>query len=314
MKNKFKKSKIIVPALALITATTAASVTGTVAWFTASRTATVTADAFATTKVDSQLNVTITGDTNSGTAASTTAGAVTVAGKITHGSYNAVAGATGSLYVANLNDEKAVTGYKDLGTSANHVKTTTVDGVSTSTNKWLAKTADNDADKVWFGVSWKMNFSYTATVDNETNYLLFDVNGSKFEDSANPAGQTLPGLRIAFMTADKFLVVGGDDTKTYTKGTGITANDTGTYTDNYVTISDSTAKLVDGASDIASSKFNLGVLPSNGTTALTVTCVAWFEGSDSTIVNQMTSGSSTTPSDTLMSKVKATLEFYSRKA
>ena len=45
-----KKSKIIVPALAIITLSTAASITGTVAWFTANRTASVTVGDMAVVK------------------------------------------------------------------------------------------------------------------------------------------------------------------------------------------------------------------------------------------------------------------------
>ena len=67
MKNKFKKSKIIVPALTLITATTVASVTGTVAWFTATRAVTVSATTFETRAENSSLSVVTTAETISGT-------------------------------------------------------------------------------------------------------------------------------------------------------------------------------------------------------------------------------------------------------
>ncbi len=301
MKNKFKKSKIIVPALALITATTVASVTGTVAWFTASRTATVTAESFATAKVDSTMSVTVTADQNSGTeTVSGNDAKISVPGKITHGSYNADTNATGSLYVANLNDSVVVTGYKDLGTVENH----TVTDQSVTTNKWLAKSATDSKDKVWYGVSWKMNFKYTATVDNETNYLLFDVKNSKFEEKESN-GNTLQGLRIAFMTANYYFVVGGNDSETHTTGTGSTS--TGNYGNNYAKVGTETAKLEDGDANLSKSALTLGVLPSNGD-ALLVTCVAWFEGGDSNIVNKINDAY------TVMSKVNATLEFYSRKA
>ena len=45
-----KKSRIIVPALALIALSTVASITGTVAWFTASRSVQINAGNFAITK------------------------------------------------------------------------------------------------------------------------------------------------------------------------------------------------------------------------------------------------------------------------
>ena len=47
-----KKSRIIVPALAMLTLSVAASVTGTVAWFSASRTKTLTANNLAVLNKD----------------------------------------------------------------------------------------------------------------------------------------------------------------------------------------------------------------------------------------------------------------------
>jgi len=88
MKNKFKKSKIIVLALALITATTVASVTGTVAWFTANRAVTVTLNAFASTKLESNLEVTLTSG-NGTSVNSSNSKQIDIDGKLTHGSYDA---------------------------------------------------------------------------------------------------------------------------------------------------------------------------------------------------------------------------------
>ena len=50
-----KKSKIIIPALALLAFSTAASVTGAVAWFTANRTATIDAGSYAVVKTNANL-------------------------------------------------------------------------------------------------------------------------------------------------------------------------------------------------------------------------------------------------------------------
>ena len=66
-----KKSKIIVPALALIAFSMAASITGSVAWFTANRTATINAGTYVVVKTSANLEFTLTGgigtevDTNS---------------------------------------------------------------------------------------------------------------------------------------------------------------------------------------------------------------------------------------------------------
>jgi len=58
MKNK--KSKIIVPAIALVLLSTAASISGSVAWFTASRTAQIKAGPFSVVKTGDNLKVTLT--------------------------------------------------------------------------------------------------------------------------------------------------------------------------------------------------------------------------------------------------------------
>ena len=293
MKKNFKKSKfVILPALATLVLTGVASVTGTVAWFTANRAATVTANSFVTTKTDSAMKVEVKGDENSATGTSTkTEVKLDTNAKLTHGSYNATANSTGSAYVASLNDNKEVTAFRDLGTVDEHTTT----GETSSTNKWKEST------NVWYAVAWKMEFKYKATADNETNYLLFDVNGSTFSEGAD-GGQTLPGLRIAFMTADKYLVVGGDNVKTHVKGTGST--DTEEFT-NYIAITEATKKFEDDA-DFESTNLNLGTLPTNGD-ALSIQCVAWFEGTDPWIANENNGTTIET-----MSNVTASLEFYTR--
>ena len=313
MKNKFKKSKIIVPALALITATTAASITGTVAWFTASRAVNVAASTFVTTKLETDLSVTLTkGVGTTVTDSNATSQAVTVNGSITHGSYNAVNGASGSLYVANINDEgTAVTSYEDLGS----VTSQAVESPTTSNSKWLAKADTTAANRIWYGVSWIMTFNYSKNTA-DTNYLMFDVNTSTFtgnsDDTTNTTGDTVNGFRIAFMTASHTLVIGGDDTLTHTTGT--TSADVASYVQtgtgaNYEAISATTSKLADGTTAetktaLIGSKLNLGVIDS--TNGLAVTCVAWFEGSDNSIKNTYNS------KDTVMSKVTSSLSFYSR--
>lgn len=70
--KKFNKSKVIIPALAMIALTTAASATGTVAWFSANQAATVTGMKFKTA-VDSNLLVAGTTDGSTAIAYNTAA-------------------------------------------------------------------------------------------------------------------------------------------------------------------------------------------------------------------------------------------------
>lgn len=301
-----KKSKIIIPAAAILALSVGASVTGTVAWFTSSRTATITAANFASVKTSTSLVATVAGNADAGTEGTTQA--IKVLGSLTHGSYNAVAKATGSLYVANLNDDEtpAITSYLDLGTYASHVDTT----ATKASNKWKAVsgTQTDKSDDVWYGVGWTMTFKMKAATDAETNYLLLDNSstGSTFTDGTT-GGQTIAGLRIALMTDSKVLVLGGDETLTHTEGTSKESVKSFAGTD-YAKISAGSAKFEDGASGISTSKYCFGELPANGTDTISMTCVAWFEGSDSSVVDQINKD------DTVMSSVSASLAFYSRKA
>ncbi len=312
MKNKFKKSKIIVPALALITATTVASVTGTVAWFTATRSVTITGNKFVATKLESKLNVTLTEGV--GTTVDSSNGTVSMGAndKLTHGSYNAkIISPTeqGNLYVAKVSDDgESVESFIDLGTEAT-AKTQTA---SSSSNNWIAR-ADTTKGNVYYGVSWTMTFSLESATTNQTDYLLFDVAGSSFTNKATTTTDptTMPGFRIAFMTDKTFLVIGGDSTKTHVKGT--TSDSTESFEDKrYEVITANTEKASDittsSTSDsLSESKFCLGEV---GTSAakkeLAVKCVAWYEGTDANVADTVSSKTVN------MSEVEATLSFYTR--
>ncbi len=229
MKNKFKKSKIIVPALALITATTVASVTGTVAWFTASRAVTITGTKFQTTTLDSNLKVKVetyheagTTGTNSTTPSDT--GTVTVDGLMTHGSYAASKLASGgetettaNLYTP-LMDSDSVTGYESKGRAETNGVTSDQSGTQNKVYPWKAgtKTVSSTSTNIWYGVAWKMTFSIDSEVTGVTNTLHFDPASSVFTDSATGDGtKTASGLRIAFMTTSNYLVAAGDDVITH---------------------------------------------------------------------------------------------------
>ena len=234
MKNKFKKSKIIVPALALITATTVASVTGTVAWFTANRAVTVKAENFIATKVESNLVVTTAG--RIGTAATddekgittTTGTDTTTTNKLTHGSYDAQNAAAGSLYVAQISDDgTSVTDFTDLGAEATAKQAT----ATTSTNKWLARTDSTSNVNTWYGVSWTMKFKLENASTNTNDYLFLDPSASTYTHIGTGTTTTAPGFRIAFMTSSTFKVMGGDAETTHVdadmaKGTYAKTTDT----------------------------------------------------------------------------------------
>ncbi len=306
MKKNFKKSKfVILPALATLVLTGVASVTGTVAWFTANRAVTVTGNKFETKILDGDLSVAITKgvgieeDVTAGTNVS-----ATVDGFLTHGSYNAAAGSSGSLYVANLDNNGKVEGYSDRGNVG-----TAVEAEKTQTSsKWFAGTSSNS--HVWYGVSWTMTFN-TTNQTNDKIALQFDPTGSKATDSISD-GETIKGLRIAFMTTDKLVVASGD--KAVASGNSTSASlkhvisataetKTANFDSNtFFKIGDQNAKVElakDYDADMVTRKTYLGDV---GTSGLIVTVVAWFEGEDPSIVNDKT-----------LSSVTASLSFYARR-
>ena len=233
MKNKFKKSKIIVPALALITATTVASVTGTVAWFTASRAVTISGTQFHTTTLDSNLKVKVEAYHEAGTSGANSStpsdsGTVTVAGLMTHGSYAAAAlqnsgdyageTATNANLYTPLMDSDSVTGYESKGRAETNGVAPDETQTSAKVYPWKAgsKTVNEVITNIWYGVAWKMTFSIDSEVTGVINTLHFDPASSTFTDSSTGSGtKTAQGLRIAFMTTSSYLVAAGDDVTTH---------------------------------------------------------------------------------------------------
>ena len=112
--KKFKKSAVVIPALARIAVTAAASVSGTVAWFTANRSVTVTGSNFNAVAQDGDLSIEL-GNVLVGVVADGTTGSVKMADKtsLTDASYDPD---SSKLYTKILGDDNThtntiVTGY-----------------------------------------------------------------------------------------------------------------------------------------------------------------------------------------------------------
>ena len=92
-----KKSKIILPAVALLTISTVAAASSTVAWFTAGRSVTVSGSTVAVYNPESSLKVTLGAVTDSGSTVDNTAGTqkINLPTHMRDGSVNA---STGKIY------------------------------------------------------------------------------------------------------------------------------------------------------------------------------------------------------------------------
>ena len=255
--KKLKKSAVVIPALARIAVTAAASVSGTVAWFTANRAVSVSGNNFVAAKLDSSLDVVLTGRVGTQATQGSKGINMNANDKLTHGSYDAkpiTKTDEGHLYVANLTDDgNDILNYTDYGPESTAKTTTPTSGK----NKWCARYSTNG--NTWYGVSWQRQFTLTQNVDNRNSYLLFDVDRSSFNDTnENNQGKqtTLNGFRIAFRTDAKFLVVGGDTTGTHTTGTSKDSH--GNSGANYTAITSNTAIFLDNDSKLTSSNLSLG--------------------------------------------------------
>ena len=320
-----KKSKIIIPALGMLLLSTAASVTGTVAWFTSMQTGRAEITSFAVTKTGGSLatefvagvGTELTGSSPNYTGValkgySTTDNAnddVT----LTHGSFNH---ATGSAYVP----DDSLTQFTPVA------EPTTGNGY-----QWSVDGTSSVAGKVYYAVSWTINFKYTFSADTKDVYLYFDGSttaqaqspapSTTFTHATNTAGtdaskNTWKGFRLAMIGAAKVIWAPGTSTagdEQYQSNTAVGDTKSSYAATNAYAAAGS---LIDAA---GYAHIKAGALPANPTQradylgtftystatnnicTLSVKCVAWFEGNDSNVVDSAS-----------LDQVSASLGFYTR--
>lgn len=171
-----KKSKIIIPALAMIAFSVAASITGTVAWFTATRTATINAGTYAVVKTTSDLSVTL----SNGIGTTASSNTVTVAGELTDGSFDHTAG---NIYTPNEEGKAIKSEIALASANATNMKR----GTDPSNSKTIYTVCT-------FGIAFKMTWSGSS---NDVG-LYLDATKSVF---ATEGTSTAKGFRMAFYPA-----------------------------------------------------------------------------------------------------------------
>ena len=330
-----KKSKVIIPAMAMILFSTAASISGTVAWFTANRVFNMTVSQFKVANLDGNLEATLAEGVGT-TSVNNNTHAVTVpeTNLLIDGSFNHNAAETTALHAFKL-DTDGTNKYKDMSTA--------------SENNW--KYTTRNSNKYYVAISWTISFKYTFA-DGETTDIgvYLDLANSLVTDPETDAVNSKPNaakaFRIAFVNGGHNVVwapladenttkgvssynlgtaEGGDGESHANKYTyvnsvstvgnydpaatgdtaskdfiykGTTASDAPvdmtagntTRTDRVATIK---MGYVDGEVNPAANTAKTG--------STTVTCVAWFEGSDPNVVNS-----------TVMNPLSASMKFYSR--
>ena len=311
-----KKSKIIIPALAMIAFSTAASVSGAVAWFTASRQASINAGTYAVVKTNANLAVQVT--SGIGTTASSVNDVHTVAlekayndpsadtlykSKLTDGSFNHLnstfytPNATGKAYVQdlcgfNLSDANLVTKL---------------------TRETIMGGQNEDNVKIYTAVTWRVSFTISFGGVPGNVGLFLDTESSSYAVYGNADAKTAKGFRTAFIpcgtnaasglkkvyaplqTSDNCTHVqqykAPDEQTHVTDMTGIAY--TGDYLLSQTTIAGlSSLASVDtiSASDAAARKDFMGtfVFSSGAPVTLEYDVVCWFEGTDPEIINRAT--------------------------
>ena len=312
--TKLKKSAVVIPALARIAVTAAASVSGTVAWFTANRSVTVNGSNFNAVAQDGDLSISLITNRNVGviadaeeTANPKPTGSVKMADKtsLTDASYNPE---NNRLYTKVLSENTdgsvAVNSYEELGEAM----------VANSTNSpvenpnWHYNNT-KDSTAVYYGVSWTWTFTYNFKSDANDMALFFNFKESQIgitnkknnEKNVNRNGAESEaalgvgkGFRLAMLDEAKannvnitivWAPTGAGRTHVISK-TG-----TGTFdTDIFREIPTSTAdkKIATDLDEHYSTENDycfLGRLTSTNP-SINVKCTAWFEGTDSNVVNE----------------------------
>ncbi len=260
-----KKSKIILPAIALLTISTVAAASSTVAWFTANRTVDVNLSQVAVYNPESNLEVTLKEDTAAGTSVNNTKGAqiVTLPSYMRDGSVDAAAKKVYKKDVVT-GEYSAITGY------------------STDT----ATIAEKE-EKIYRATHWTMTFSMKEPSTNDYGVLL-DMNKTKFTVGASENGAISKSFRVAFVVNDIVSAViapfaDDDAVLTYVSKEGKDAQTT-SYTNKRVATKtkEITTSEVANENDFTAAKGFVGKIES--TKDLTVECYAWFEGEDANCI------------------------------
>ncbi len=265
-----KKSKIIVPALAVLCLSTAAAVSGTVAWFSAGRDAKISTTS-TVINPEGDLKCELTPQINTAFAGTTenpeTKSIVMAAGTYLRDSSVAISGNSFKTYRAILADETP-TGYAEVTAAENNKEIKDDKGVTKI---------------VGYYATFKMAFSVPGAASTAKYDLFFNPDASTYftptapvEGQAGDKDNVQSAYRVGMYNADHKVIYAPGHAKggNLDYVTGTTIDDVSTYTNasaNKIT----TASTMNDAE--TTNKF-LGTI--EGTKVLEINVVMWYEGSD----------------------------------
>ena len=297
-----KKSRIIIPALAMIAFSMAASITGAVAWFTATRTASISAGTYAVVKTSANLSVTATAGyaTTATNSEDGTTHTVTVGGVLTDGSFNHSSG-----NVITPDD------------SGSKIKSVTAHGSMDDSNMLRGVTGGSSSQNIYTAVSFNLSFTVTFSSNSgdiglylDRNYENSNIN-SRFTVDGGAAASSATGFRMAFLPTGTnsssgetrvFAGLQASSNCKYVSGSTVNAalDNSGTYGTNvlidssHAGTSESPEVLPDSFDTRANATgrcdyFGVFAAPSTpGAVTLEYKVVCWFEGTDPNVVNTAT--------------------------
>ena len=290
-----KKSKVIVPAVAMIAFSTAASIAGSVAWFTASRQAVIQAGTYAVVKTTSNLDVELT----AGVGTLVSEKSVTFGDKLTDGSFSHK---NGNVYTPNAAGTGLATGDKAEIDIASYDASVASEVAAVAALLERATITENNVEKkvytaATFDIKFTVNF---GAVEGDIGlYLNCTGDNSKF--TTGSTASTAKGFRMAFypLTAEnsseqKAKVFADLQESAKCKYVGGTDNFSGTsYTAGDLMDSSYAATLPTESTDRATCKARNDYLgffkyKSQSEVSMTYRVVAWFEGTDEEIRNRET--------------------------
>ena len=293
-----KKSKIIVPALALLLLSTAATVSGSVAWFTANRTFTTNINDFQVANTEGNLAVVMNGGVRTTAASGNQSVSIDSGTILGDASLNHT---TGELFT----DTVVSSSFKSLGTYT---------AAEADTTKWLV------GGSTYYAVSWEMQFKYEFAADLTQQNLYLDPTstmtpGTVTKEAQNgSSADASKGFRIAFIgetatyTSKKVWSDLATDAEMQEFDYVASTSAKGNYSGDIISTDDTngTSGLVSSSSTTGSTSaanylgnFNSAAKDANNIATITFGCVAWFEGCDTTnVIN-----------DAVFKKINTTMKF-----
>lgn len=188
-----KKSKIIIPALAIIAFSTAASIAGSVAWFTASRTANISAGTYAVVKTSADLQCHVADGVGT-TATDDNNKVIAVNGVLSDGSFS---------HKKDAQEKNNVYTPNPAGTAIDKETAITANDFAAQMVRGTAK-KDNVDKTIYTAVTWEMSFtvSFGSVEGDIALYLNTDHAKSYFSAGTGVTPVTAKGFRMAFVPHD----------------------------------------------------------------------------------------------------------------